>query len=77
MAADKPVIGTINGATQEVINKSKYELCINASDSNALVEAMKNFIENSDKYEDCDEKGREYFNSIPWKTYLWKNLKMY
>jgi len=61
MAAGKAVIGAINGAAQEVIKESQCGLCVNAGDSKALAEAMKDFIENPVKYKSCGENGREYF----------------
>lgn len=61
MAAGKVVIGAINGAAKEVIRESKCGICVNASDSKGLAEAMKDFIDNPDKYKDCGENGRKYF----------------
>lgn len=75
MAAGKPVIGAINGAAQEVINESKCGMCVNASDSKALAETMRNFIENPDKYKDCGEKGREYFKKHFTKDIFMKELE--
>jgi len=75
MAAGKPVIGAINGAAQEVIKESQCGLCVNASDSNALAKAMRDFIENPDKYKDCGEKGREYFKQHFTKDIFMKKLE--
>jgi len=61
MAAGKAVIGAINGAAQEVISESKCGVCVNASDSNAMSEVMKDFIDNPNKYKDCGKNGRDYF----------------
>lgn len=61
MAAGKPVIGAANGAAAEVIKESQCGICVNAGDSEALAEAMKDFIENSYKYKKCGENGKKYF----------------
>ena len=61
MAAGKAVIGAINGAAQEVINESFCGICVNASDSVALSEVMKDFIESPHKYKECGENGKRYF----------------
>lgn len=61
MAAGKAVIGAINGAAKEVINESQCGICVKASDSKSLAEAMKEFICNPHKYKDCGENGRKYF----------------
>lgn len=71
MAAGKFVIGAINGAAQEVIKESGCGLCVNASDSSALAEAMKDFVENPNKYKDCGLNGKEYF-----KNHFTKNIFM-
>ncbi|MCO5385786.1 MAG: glycosyltransferase family 4 protein [Desulfosporosinus sp.] len=61
MAAGKVIIGAINGAAKEVIDESKCGACVNASDSDALAEAMRDFIINPDKYKECAENARNYF----------------
>jgi len=61
MAAGKAIIGAINGSAQEVINESQCGICVKASDSKALSEAMKDFIENPNKYKEYGENGRRYF----------------
>ena len=61
MAAGKPVVAAINGAAQEIIKQSECGICVNASNSKELAEAMKDFIESPCKYKDCGENGRRYF----------------
>jgi len=75
MAAGKAVIGAINGAAQEVIEESKCGVCVNASDSFALSEAMKDYIQNLDKYKDCGENGRDYFKKHFTKDIYMKKLE--
>lgn len=74
MAAGKTVVGAIDGAAQEVIKESQCGLCVNASDPKALAIAMKDFIENPDKYKNCGEKGREYFKKHFTKEIFMKKL---
>ncbi|MBT9175681.1 MAG: GDP-mannose-dependent alpha-(1-6)-phosphatidylinositol monomannoside mannosyltransferase [candidate division WS2 bacterium] len=75
MAAGKAVIGAINGAAQEVIKESQCGLCVNAGDSKALAEAMKDFIESPVKYKSCGENGREYFKKHFTKDIYMKKLE--
>ncbi|NBK97809.1 MAG: glycosyltransferase WbuB [Erysipelotrichia bacterium] len=75
MAAGKTVIGAINGAAQEVINESRCGLCVEASDSKALAIAMKEFISNPVKYEECGENGREYFRKYFTKDIFMEKLE--
>jgi len=74
MAAGKAIIGAINGAAQEVICESKCGVCVNASDSDALAEAMKDFIQNPDKFKECGENARSYFKSHFTKEIFMKKL---
>lgn len=75
MAAGKVVIGAINGSAQEVINESKCGICVKASDSDSLAEAMKEFIKNPSKYKECGQNGRSYFKSHFTKAMYMENLK--
>jgi len=73
MAAGRPVIGAINGAAQEVIRESECGSCVNAGDSKALAEVMKDFIENPEKYQNYGENGRKYFvDNFTKKIYMEK-----
>jgi len=76
MAAGKPVIGAINGAAKDVINDSKCGLCVNASDSFALAKAIRDFIENPNKYKECGKNGREYFKQHFTKDIFMKELEI-
>jgi glycosyltransferase involved in cell wall biosynthesis len=61
MAAAKTIIGMIDGSAKEVIEEARCGLCVPAGDVDGLAEAMKEFIEHSDKYKDCGDNGRKYF----------------
>ena len=63
MAAGKPIIGMIDGSAKDVIDESECGICVKAGDVDGLAEAMKDFIENRDKYKGCGEKARDYFKS--------------
>ena len=61
MAAGKPIIGMIDGSAKEVIEASGCGLCVPAGDVDGLASAMRDFIENPKKYNDCGQKGRDWF----------------
>ncbi len=61
MAAGLPVIGAINGAARAVIDDSKCGVCVDAGDSDALANAMSDFVTGFDKYADCGRNGRAYY----------------
>lgn len=61
MAAGKPIIGMIDGSAREVIEEAGCGICVGSGDIEGLASAMKNFIEDKDRYKECGEKGRQYF----------------
>jgi len=75
MAAGKAVIGAINGAALDVISESNCGVCVKASDSEALAEAMKEFIQDPDKFKECGENGRNYFKSHFTKEIYMRKLE--
>lgn len=44
MAAGKPIIGSIEGDAQEIIQEAKCGICVPSSDSKALAQALETFI---------------------------------
>ncbi|KGP75331.1 hypothetical protein JT05_11150 [Desulfosporosinus sp. Tol-M] len=75
MAAGKAVIGAINGAARDVIIESKCGVCVNAGDSYALAEAMKEFVLKPNMNKEYGENGRSYFKSHFTKEMYIKKLE--
>lgn len=63
MSGARPIIASIEGAAQEVINEAKCGICVSADNSDALADAMKDFVLNKDEYKDCGENGKAYFEN--------------
>lgn len=61
MTVGKPIIGAINGGTQEVIRESKCGICVNAGDYEGLAKVMEFCIEHPDDFAECGENARKYF----------------
>lgn len=61
MSGARPVIASIEGAAEKVITDSECGICVAADDSDALAEAMKDFVLNREKYALCGEKGKKYY----------------
>lgn len=61
MAAGKPVIAAINGASQKIIEAAECGICVNAGDDLALAKALEDFIINRPHYDACEKNGRDYF----------------
>lgn len=61
MSGARTVIASIEGAAEKVIKDSECGICVAADDSDALAEAMKDFVLNREKYALCGEKGKKYF----------------
>ena len=61
MAAGKPILGMIKGSAKDVIEEARCGICIEPDDIEGFANAMKDFIENKEKYSDAGKNGREYF----------------
>ena len=63
MTTGKPILGAINGASNEVIKEAKCGACVGAGDYEGLAALMKSYIENPEKYKDCGNNARLYFKA--------------
>lgn len=61
MAAGKPIIAALSGFAKSVIEESGSGICVEPGDTDALANAMKEFICNSQKYKECGKNSRNYF----------------
>ena len=61
MSGNRPVIASIEGAAQKVIEESKCGICVPPDDYRALAAAMKKFILNGEDFDGCAQNGKEYF----------------
>ena len=75
MAAGKPIIGMIDGSAKDVIDESGCGICVKAGDIDALAAAMREFIVNKEKYQDCGMKAREYFKANFRKSIFMNKLE--
>lgn len=75
MAAGKPIIGMIDGSAKDVIDESGCGICVKAGDVDALAAAMREFIVNKEKYQDCGIKAREYFKANFRKSIFMNKLE--
>ncbi len=75
MAAGKPIIGMIDGSARKVIEESGCGICVAANDIKAMAAAMKDFITNPAKYQDCGQAGRRYFIDNFRKDIFMKRLE--
>lgn len=77
MSGARPVIASIEGAAQEIINDSGCGICVDADDCEALSKAMKDFVLNREKYASCGEKGRAYFEKNFTREKFMNDLENY
>ena len=61
MAAGKTIIAAANGAAMEVIEESGCGKCVAAGDSEAYGQALLDYVDFKEKYEDCGKRARRYF----------------
>ena len=62
MAAGKPIIGAINGETQDVINEAKCGFCGEADNVDELVKSVERFIEYKEK-DKLGENAYKYYEN--------------
>ncbi|XJZ27094.1 glycosyltransferase family 4 protein [Bacillota bacterium Lsc_1132] len=68
MAAGKPIIGSIDGETQIVINEANCGYCSPAEDSKELANNIRKFAEEKDKHFDYGKNARKYYDNNFSKT---------
>lgn len=61
MAAGKPIIGSIDGETQLVLNEAQCGLCCTAEDSNGLALIVKKFVTERDRHLMYGQNARHYY----------------
>ena len=61
MAAARPIVASINGAADFLINDAKCGFCVKADDLNGLVDSMQKVIDNPDCIKGMGKNGRAYF----------------
>lgn len=61
MTVGKPILGTINGAAQQVIEEAQCGSCVKAGDYEGLAKLMRFFIEHPNEFEVCGKNARAYF----------------
>ena len=64
MAAGKPIIASINGDAADVIKEAACGICVPADDAELLAKAMREFIYNKEKYQDCGINARKYYEKF-------------
>jgi glycosyltransferase involved in cell wall biosynthesis len=62
LAAGKPVIGSINGETQLVINNANCGLCCSAENYSGLADIIRQFVNEKDKQETYGINARSYYD---------------
>lgn len=74
MMAGRPIIGAINGETQNIIEEAKCGYCVNAEDHKALANAIEKFKKLSDdeKSEMADNSYEYYKNNFTEEQYMQK-----
>ncbi|MFD1780173.1 glycosyltransferase family 4 protein [Fredinandcohnia salidurans] len=61
MAAGKPIIGAIDGETQEVIKTANCGLCCSSEDYKSLAKNVKDFVENKQMHRVYGENAKKYY----------------
>jgi glycosyltransferase involved in cell wall biosynthesis len=62
ISAGKPVLASIDGGAREIIEETKCGLAVAADDVEGYARIITEFIEHSEKYQDCGKRGKQYFD---------------
>lgn len=62
MTGGKPIIASIDGGAQEIINEVQCGIAVPADDDQAFAMALTEFIENKNKYNGCGKRAKKYFD---------------
>lgn len=62
MTGGKPIIASIDGGAQEIINQVQCGIAVPADDDDAFAKALTEFIDNPAKYYGCGERAMKYFD---------------
>ena len=62
MSAGKPIIASVDGGANEIIQESKCGIAVSADDVYGYAKAISDFIENPENYSECGENARKYFD---------------
>lgn len=73
MAAGKPIIGSANGETKEVIEEAKCGFCAPADDGKQLAEAIEKFIDCENK-DELGENAYKYYKNKYERSVFFKKL---
>lgn len=74
MAAGKPILGAIDGETQEVIREAECGLCCQAEDYKSFARNIITFAQNKESHEIYGNNARQYYERNFSKTIYMKRL---
>jgi len=77
MTAGKPIIASIDGGSQEIINEVQCGIAVPADDDDAFAKALTEFIENPDSYSECGKRAEKYFDDNFERTVVIDKIEGY
>ena len=77
MSAGKPIIAALDGGAKEIIEECKCGIAVSADDVDGYARAITEFIEHKEKYSDCGERAKKYFENNFDKKVVIDKLEKY
>ena len=77
MSAGKPIIASVDGGAKEIIEESKCGIAVPADDVESYARAITEYIEHKEKYADCGEHAKKYFDDNYDKKVVMDKLEGY
>ena len=77
MTAGKPIIASIDGDARRILDEVQCGIAVPADDDEAFAEALKNFIEHREAYNECGVRAKKYFDENFERTVVINKIEAY
>lgn len=77
MSAGKPIIASVDGGAKEIIEECQCGIAVPADDVDGYAKAITEYIEHKEKYADCGNRAKKYFDENYDKKVVMDKLEGY
>lgn len=77
MSAGKPIIASVDGGAKEIIEECQCGIVVAADDVDGYAKAITEYIEHKEKYADCGQRAKKYFDENFDKKVVMDKLEGY
>ena len=77
MSVGKPIIASVDGGAKEIIEECQCGIAVPADDVDGYAKAITEYIEHKERYADCGQKAKKYFDENYDKKLVMDKLEGY